>query len=77
MENIFIYAGIVSIIFLILKFVEMRSVEKESKPLKYLIRDALLVYFSTIAGYFIINQINPIMSKNDAIPNVFMDNPGF
>ena len=77
MNNIFMYAGIVSIIFLILKFVEMRVIEKESKPLKYLIRDALLVYFSTIAGYFIINQINPIISKNDAVPNVFMDNPGF
>ena len=75
--NIFFNAGIVSIIFLILKFVEMRAIEKESKPLKYLIRDALLVYFSTIAGYFIINQINPIISKNDVIPNVFMDNPGF
>jgi len=77
MNNIFIYAGIVSIIFLILKFIEMRAIDKESKPLKYLIRDALLVYFSTISGYFIINQISPIISKNDAIPNVFTDNPGF
>jgi hypothetical protein len=32
----------------------MRFIEKESKPLKILIRDALLVYFSVVSGYFIV-----------------------
>ena len=33
MENIFVVAGIISVIFFIVKFLEMRFVEKESKPL--------------------------------------------
>ena len=58
MDNIFIIAAVVSVVFLIAKFIEMRFIEKESKPLKFLIRDALLVYFSVVSGYFIIGQIN-------------------
>ena len=53
MENIFIIAAVISFIFLIIKFIEMRFVEKESKPLKLLIRDTLVVYISVIFGNFI------------------------
>jgi hypothetical protein len=80
MENIFIFAAIISIIFFITKFIEMRFVDKESKPLKLLIRDALLVYFSVVAGHFIIGQINPLLrggSNSSLITPVFTDNPGF
>ena len=80
MDNIFIIAGIISVIFLIAKFIEMRFVEKENKPLKLLIRDALLVYFSVVFGYFVIGQINPILkggSSGSTITPVFTDNPGF
>jgi hypothetical protein len=80
MENIFIFAAIISIIFFITKFIEMRFVDKESKPLKLLIRDALLVYFSVVAGHFIIGQINPLLrggSSNSFVTPVFTDNPGF
>jgi len=78
MDNIFIIAAIISIIYLIVKFLEMRIIEKENKPLKLLIRDSLLVYFSVVLGYFIISQINPIIHGGSK-PNtpVFTDNPGF
>jgi hypothetical protein len=80
MDNIFIIAAVISVIFLISKFIEMRFIDKESKPLKILIRDALLVYFSVVFGNFVIDQVNPIM-KNTIIGNattpVFTDNPGF
>ena len=61
MDNIFIIATVVSVIFLILKFIEMRFVDNENKPLKLLIRDTLLVYFSVIFGYFIMEQLNPVL----------------
>ena len=77
MENIFIMAAIISITFLIVKFIEMRFIEKESKPLKFLIRDALLVYFSVIMSNFVINQINPVVNSIQKITPVFTDNPGF
>ena len=80
MDNIFVIAAVVSVVFLISKFIEMRFVEKENKPLKLLIRDSLLVYFSVVFGYFIIGQINP-MFKGGALSKsqtpVFTDNPGF
>lgn len=80
MNNIFIIAAVVSVTFLITKFIEMRFIEKESKPLKVLIRDALLVYFSVVSGYFIIGQIDPLLHGGgvNATPTpVFTDNPGF
>ena len=55
----------------------MRFIKKESNPLKFLIRDALLVYFSVIISIFVINQINPVVNSVQKITPVFTDNPGF
>lgn len=81
MNNIFIISGIISLIFLIAKFIEMRFVDKESKPLKLLIRDSLLVYFSVVSGTFILDQLKPVIQEGGASvvvnPTVFVDNPGF
>lgn len=76
MDNIFVIAAIISIIFFLAKFVEMRFVDKDSKPLKLLVRDSLLVYFSVIAGYFILEQIKPAI-QNGETQVVFTDNPEF
>ncbi len=73
----FLIAGIISIVFLIAKFVEMRFVDKESKPLKLLIRDALVVYFSVVFGLFVVEQLKPITSEGPVSPQVFTDNPEF
>ena len=80
MENIFIIAAVISIIFLIAKFLEMRLVDKESKPAKLLVRDALLVYFSVISGYFILEQLkstSQAAGSNSTVTPVFTGNPGF
>jgi len=77
--SIFIIAGIIAITFLVVKFLEMRYIEKESKPLKLLIKDTLLVYFSVIIAHFVIDQINPIMTAGAGkkVTPVFTDNPAF
>jgi hypothetical protein len=81
MNNIFIIATVISIIFLVMKFIEMRYIEKESKPLKLLIRDTLLVYFSVVSGYFILEQLKPVMQNGDNLTGgttpVFTNNPEF
>jgi len=77
MDNIFVIAAIMSIIFLVVKFIEMRFVEKESKPLKILIRDALLVYFSVVSGYYIIDQFEPVINKGVYTTPIFTDSPNF
>jgi hypothetical protein len=79
MDNIFLVAGIISIIFFVAKFLEMRYVEKESKPLKILIRDALVVYFCVVACIFILEQLTLVI-KDTIVPTstiAFTDNPLF
>jgi len=79
MNNIFFIAAVIAFIFLLIKFLEMRFFEKENQPFKILIRDTLLVYFSVIVGYFVLEQLNPVLNNETALssPNVFTDNPDF
>jgi hypothetical protein len=80
MENIFVVAAIIAVIFFIVKFLEMRFVDKESKPLKFLIRDTLVVYVSVVAGNFVYEQVTPAVSEAVAAttqPIAFTDNPPF
>lgn len=80
MENTFIIAGIISIVFFLAKFFEMRFVDKESKPLKLLIRDSLLTYFSVVVGLFFADQFKHLMVNGTtgfSTPLVFTDNPVF
>ncbi len=84
MENIFLVAAIISAIFFIAKFLEMRYTEDEPKPLKVIIRDSLLVYVSVVIGWFVVDQLNPVIQENITNPIVgggptlvFTDNPPF
>jgi hypothetical protein len=77
MENIFLVAGIIAVIFLIAKFIEMRFIEKENKPLKLLIRDTILVYLCIVIGLFTIDQLKPVINVENVSPAVFTDNPTF
>jgi hypothetical protein len=80
MASVFVVAGVIAVTFLLAKFLEMRYIEKESKPLKLLIRDALIVYFSVIVANFIMEQLNTVMVNNGGgkkMTPVFTDNPAF
>jgi len=81
MNNIFLVSGIISVIFFIFKFLEMRyiNINDEPKPLKFLIRDSLLVYISVIIGSFILDQLKPVMNEIvvSEVPLAFTDNPSF
>ena len=82
-ENIYFNAIFISVVFFIVKFIEMRFLEKESKPLKLLVKDTLFVFFSVVVGGFLLDQLKPlIQSAGDSSglpnnPNVFTDNPAF
>ena len=80
MKNIFVLAGIISIIFFIAKFLETKYIDEEPKPLKHIIRDTLIVYIAVIGGCFVIDQLKPVMDNVDGvqvIPLAFTDNPPF
>lgn len=79
MDNIFLIAGIISVIYFIAKFLEMRYIDDEPKALKFLIRDSLLVYVSVVIGCFIIDQLKPVINDIEipTVPLAFTDNPPF
>lgn len=79
MTNVFLVAGIISVIYFVAKFLEMRYIDKEPLPLKFLVRDSLLVYVSVVMGSFIIEQLKPVINEVDipVAPLAFTDNPPF
>jgi hypothetical protein len=90
MENIVTISFFVTVLFIFLKFIEYKFIDKsrEMKPLKFFIRDTVIVFISSIAGAFFYYQINGevadllsvITDKNTIHPlttQVFTDSPGF
>lgn len=76
MENLFINAGIISFIYILVKFAEMRVLLKENKPLKELVKDTIFVFISVIIGFFIIEQIIP-KELSIQVTHAFVDAPNF
>lgn len=81
MDNIFMVASIIAFLYLIIKFMEMRFVEKNNKPIKIIIKDTLVVYLCIFLGNYLIEQISPhILGKGVSTPKptqVFTDSPSF
>ena len=80
MTNIFLSIGVVLVIYIIFKFLEMKYIDKESKPLKVIVKDTFIVYLSILFGNFIFDQLKPMINSTDItnnVPLVFTDNPPF
>jgi hypothetical protein len=56
MTNEFVLSATISIMYIIIRFIEMRFVSKEMKPLKGVIKDTILVYLSSVIGVYVIDQ---------------------
>ena len=74
-STIFINAGMISVFFMIFKFIEMRFITKDNIPPKVLVRDASLVFISTIVAHYLLTQFGGVKTKG--IVEVFTDNPSF
>jgi hypothetical protein len=66
---------VVSIMYIIFRFIEMRFILKENKPLKVLFRDTIIVYLSTVSGLFVLDQFATTIARS--APKVFTDIPNF
>jgi hypothetical protein len=89
MENVLTIAILITIFFCLAKFVEMKFIDKELKPLKFIIRDALIVFVSSISASFIYFNMNGnladfmnVMTDTKTAPvggatEIFTDSPGF
>ena len=77
MKQVFILALVISIIFMIGKFIEYKFIEKEQQNVKYIIRDSLVVYISVCIGYYILEQLPFKDIVKPADVTVFTDPPNF
>jgi len=88
MGKIFIISAIITFLFCLVKFIEMKYLDKEFKPLKFLVRDAVMVFVcSFVASLFVFNMDGSITdffnvltdtkSLNTATTQIFTDEPGF
>ena len=85
--KIVIVGIVVSVVYFLLKFMEMRFVDPENqKPVKVLVRDSIMVCISAVLGVFVLNQFENIGgiggggsggSGGGGAPAVFVDTPGF
>lgn len=76
MENLFFNSSIISILFILLKYLESKIIVKDNKPIKLIIRDGLIVFISCISGFYILSQINSnIIEKNK--PSAFVGEADF
>ena len=87
MENIFLFAIFTTILFVLLKIVEMKYLD-EIKPLKFIVRDAVLVFSSALAasyGFFYMkgsfSDFLNVVTENKSLKmeetQIFTDAPGF
>ena len=77
--NKLLSSGLISIIYLIIKFLEMRFVSKENKPLKNLVLDSLIVFIASIITLFLFEQfdITTILNKINTTPVIMTNTPNF
>jgi hypothetical protein len=88
MENLFLFAIFSSAVFVLLKIIEMKYLEEEMKPLKFVVRDAVMVFTSALAAGFatfymrgsvtdFLNVVTENKVLNSDSTQVFTDAPGF
>ncbi len=80
-KNIFITAGVISVLFFIIKLSEIKMVLKEDVDLKFLLKDTLIVFFSVVTGTLLVDQLKPMIYENAEKliknPPIFTDLPSF
>ena len=88
MENILLLAVFVTLLFCFAKFIEMKYLDKEFKPLKIIVRDALIVFVSTVVASFVsfnmsgtmtdfFNVVTENKTLNMEATQIFTDIPSF
>ncbi len=90
MENLIILVTLATILFVLAKMIQMKFIDKELKPLKFIVQDAGIVAVSTAVGAVLVEILgNNAMAKDlvrtlaetpvigSASTQVFTDNPGF
>ena len=74
-NSVFLIAIAIASVYLIFRFIEMRMIIKENKPLKVILKDAIIVFISTFVGMLAIQQFPNVSDEGQAA--VFTNTPDF
>lgn len=88
MEQVFVVSVLITVLFCITKFVEIRYLSDDRKPLKDTVRDSIVVMVCSLTGTYIYFQFSGVISDffnivtetkilNPATTQVFTDVPTF
>jgi len=72
----FTNAIVIAFIYFIVKFAEIKLINKENRPVKLLIRDTVVVFVAGIMGMYIIDHFN-VETVQAAAASAFTGNPDF
>ena len=67
MNGYLISSLIATILYTVVKFFQMRLVDKENKPLKQLISDSCIVFLATFVGLFATEQLGSVDGISQAL----------
>lgn len=76
-QSNFVLALAIALVYGLIKFMEMKFILKETKPLKTLFRDVVIVYLSVLGGIFIVEQVIPIKGNLTEKIGAFTNVPNF
>jgi len=76
MEQYIFYALFISASYILIKFIEMKVILKEFKPLKEVIRETIIVFISVIIGMFLYSQVSGTINIKGS-PNAFVGEADF
>jgi hypothetical protein len=88
MEKVFLISILITFLFCIFKFIEMKYLDKDFKPLKILVRDSIYVLISSFVATFFyyqmdgkitdfLNVLTETKTLNTGTTEIFTDEPGF
>lgn len=88
MEKLLVMSLVISVLYIFTKIVEMKYIEKQMKPFKFVLRDSVIVFLSSFVGLFfgimlqgnVADFINIMTNTQSFTPNetqVFTGEPEF
>lgn len=78
MSNLYIKAAFIVGVFLVLRFLHMKYVEKAAHPPRQYFKDAILCFLAAIVGLLIYQNLYSVVEHlSENSPKVFTDMPNF
>jgi len=88
MEKILILSFLTTLVFVVFRILEMKYIDKQWMPMKYVVRDTFIVFASVLSGTGIYYNMEPtlleffsVVTDNTEIApiatQIFTDEPGF